>query len=234
MASRQQIRNRARILINQPDGTGDFTNSELDGFANEGIVFLASRVRHPRDRIEIQVELDTPVYTFPKDMMMVYNAYFGNENISGDKKPLRVLTEEQIKEIRPTWLDNTSSSQGRPDTLVVIDKKSCVLNPRPNADESATGKKLEIVYVYYPTPLNAEGDEPDLPFVYHDLISQYAASKCYMSKLNNPVLGQAILREVLDKAKEVEFAVTTEISPLHFAWGNDDDMSDVGGEIILP
>ena len=218
MASLQQIRNQTRILINQPSG-GDFTDSELNGFINEGVRFLATVINWPRDRVETQAEENTGAITLPKDTIMLLLAYFGNENESGDKLPLFILSEEQLAELEPNWTDNTTSSQGRPRYMVMIDKRTVVVYPRPNASESAVGKKIEIVYSYYPSTMTADGNEPDIPLVYHDFAGQYAASKCYMSKLNNPVLGQGILKEIIEKAQMVKPVITKEINQQGFVWG---------------
>lgn len=229
----QQIRAQVRLLINQADNTGDFSNSELNGFINEGVRFLASLVKWPRDRVEVQVEVDTPAYTLPTDTILILNAYFGSTAIADDVRPLRILTEEKLKELRPNWMDNTPSSQGRPDTLILLDRKTAVINPRPNAAESVSGKKLEVVYVFYPPTLTAEGDTPELPIIYHDLASQYATHKCYMSRLNDPVMGQSILKELLEKAKVLEPVVTKEYEPLQFSWGNDDNLGSYSDDFTL-
>lgn len=229
----QQIRAQVRLLINQADNIGDFSNSELNGFINEGVRFLASLVKWPRDRVEVQVEVDTPAYTLPVDTILILNAYFGSSAITDDIRPLRILTEEKLKELRPNWMDNTASSQGRPDTVILLDRKTVVINPRPNTAESASGKKLEIVYVFYPPTLTADGDTPELPIIYHDLASQYATHKCYMSKLNDPVIGQGILRELMDKAKILEPVVTKEYEPLQFSWGNDDNLGSYSDDFTL-
>ena len=228
-----QIRAQVRLLINQASGTGDFSDSEIDGWINEGCRFLATLVKWPRDRVEVQVEADTPAYTLPTDTILILNAYFGNSSTADDVKPLRILSEEKLKELRPNWMDNTSSSQGRPDTLILLDRKTVVLNPRPNAAESVTGKKLELVYVFYPPTLTADGDTPELPIIYHDLASQYATHKCYGSRLNDPALSQSILKEVIEKAKVLEPTITKEYEPLQFAWGSDDNLSAYGDDFHL-
>lgn len=227
MATLLQVRTQIRLLINQTDSaSSDFTDSELNGFVNEGVRLVAALVKWPRDRVEVTVQLDTPAYPLPSDTILLLDAYFGDVNTQDDKKPLRVLSESQLKEFRPNWLDETTNSQGRPDIICLIDRKTVIINPRP--DSSQAGKKLEIVYVYYPATLSADGDVPDLPIVYHDLIAQYGQHKCYMSKLNNPALGQSIFTDIISKSKILEPVVTKEFDVQGFTWGQ----SDIYGQDI--
>ena len=220
MATLAQIRQQVRLSINQADGTGDFSNSELNGFINEGNRFLAVLVNWPRDRVEVQVEQGTPGYTLPKDCISLLLSYFGKESESGDKLPLTILSEEQLSSIFPNWMATDSGSQGRPKYLTLIDKKTAAIYPSPDSDESVTGKKLEIVYSFYPATLTDDGQEPELPPLYHDFLSQYGTYKCYMGKLNNPQLGQAMLGEIIDKAKLTKSVVTKELNIRGFVWGN--------------
>ena len=221
MSTLQQIRTQTRLLIDQTDSANsDFSDSELNGFVNEGARLLAPLIKWPRDRVEVQVEAGKPAYTLPVDNILILDAYFGDVSKAGDKLPLRVLHESQMKAFRPGWLDATADSRGRPDILILIDRLTAVLNPTPNADESVSGKKLEIVYVFYPATLSADGDTPDLPIVYHDFLSQYGQYKCYMSKLNKPELGSSIFGQMIQKAKLLEPVVTKEFNEQSFTWGN--------------
>lgn len=221
MASLQQIRTRTRILIDQTDSSNsDFTDAEIDGFTNEGQRFLAVLTKYPRDRVEVQVQAGYPGYTLPADSILIYDAYFGDVNTSGDKLSLQVLHEEQMKQFRPNWLDQTTGSRGRPDTAVLIDRVTVVLSPTPSTTESVTGKMLELVYVFYPPTLSADGDTPIIPLIYHDFLSEYNQYKCYMSKLNKPDLGSQLFNQIIQKAKVLEPTVTKQINSQGFVWGN--------------
>ena len=221
MASLQQIRTQIRLLIDQTDSANsDFSDSELDGFTNEGQRFLAVLTKYPRDRVEVQAQEGYPGYTLPSDSILIFDVYFGNVNTAGDHLPIQVLNESQMKEFRPNWLDQTTGSRGRPDTAVLVDRTTVVISPTPNAAESATGKKLELVYVFYPSTLSANGDTPVIPIVFHDLLSQYGQYKCYMSKLNKPDLGTSIFNQIVEKAKILEPIVTKEFHSQGFVFGN--------------
>lgn len=220
MSNLGQIRSLTRIYISQVDtGNTDFSDDTLNGFINEGQRFLGALVKKPIDHVTVQAQEDYPAYTLPNDAILLNTAYFGNDSIGGDVRPLSIITEEALKEVSPNWLDSTASSQGRPMRIILLDRRTVLVNPRPNAAESLTGKKIFIGYVYQPSNLVNDSDTPDLPIVYHDLMSQYAQQMCLFSKLNNPVLGAAILQQVIEKAKKLEPLIIKESNSLGFSWG---------------
>lgn len=230
MSTLSQLRSLVRVNINQTDETNtDFSNIELNGFLNEGTRFLGALVKKPIDHAEVQVEQDKPAYTLPSDAIIMLTAYFGNVAQSGDNLPLRVIPEEALKEIAPSWMDETVGSQGRPAYAVLLDRRTVLVYPRPNATESATGKTLKIGYVYQPAAMSGDGEEPDIPIVYHDLIAQYALQMCYFSKLNKPDLGAGILKSVVDKAKKFESLIIKDSDSTGFFWGSAIDPEDEGG-----
>lgn len=237
MANRGQIVTLSRALISQEDTENtDFTDAQLQGYADEGIRFLATIVKWPRKETTTQAVEDTATYAFSSDFVLLLNAYFGSTSVSGDVKPLRIITEEELKQQRPNYLDATTNSQGRPDTLIIKDRSNCLISPRPNAAESITGKKLILHHVYSPAALASDSESPDLPVSYHDLIPMYIQHKCYLGKLNNPELATAIMKQIFDKAKLLESVVVKEMEQLRMFWNSDDmrdDDSDVPGGIYF-
>jgi len=220
MSTLSQIRGLIRTYISQSDTSNtDFTDSDLNGFANEGQRFLGALVKKPIDHVEIQVEQDVPAYTLPVDAILINTAYFGDANKTGDVLPLTVVTEEGLKEVVPNWLDETTKTQNRPTRIILLDMRTVLINPRPNAAESASGKLLMISYVFQPSNMTNDSDTPTLPVVYHDLIAKYGAHLCYMSKLNKPDLGAALLSQVIDLAKKLEPLIVKEVNSLGFSWG---------------
>lgn len=223
MATLAQIRSRLLNEISQVAGNTDFSDSELNGFINEGITFGATLLQWPYDIMDVQVELGIPIYTLPADTLMLREAYFGNRTTAGDVKPLKIYTEATLKELNPNWLDNTNSTRGRPARVCLLDKSSVLLDPRPDVDNSASGKRLYVSYVYYPAALAADGDLPVLPLGTHDFLSIYGAHKCYAGKLNNPQLSAAKLQEFLSKLKLLEPKVDRPVQQLAFHWGSEVD-----------
>ena len=137
MSTLSQVRKLARVKISQIDeGNTDFTNPELNGFINEGQRFLGVLVKKPTDHVDVAVELDTPAYSLPSDAILLATAYFGDVSASGDVRPLSILTEEALKEIAPSWLDESVSSQGRPQRIILLDRRTVLIHPRPNVAEA--------------------------------------------------------------------------------------------------
>ena len=235
MSNLGQIRNLTRVKISQTDETNtDFTNADLNGFINEGQRFLGAIVKKPIDHVEIQVQQDYPAYTLPNDAILLNTVYFGDTTISGDVKPLQILTEEALKEINPSWMDENTTSQARPLRIVLLDRTTVLINPRPNSAESVSGKKLRIGYVYQPANMANDSDNPDLPIVYHDLIAEYAHVQCLFSKLKQPDVATALLGTMIDKAKKLEPLIVKEANDFGFSWGGSiNPNEDSGSGAIL-
>lgn len=235
MANLGQIRALGRVKISQIDENNtDFTNDELNGFANEGQRFLGALVKKPIDHVEIQVQRAVPAYTLPTDAILLNTAYFGDVSSQGDVRPLSIITEEALKEVRPSWMDEHSSSQDRPSRIVLIDRTTVLINPTPNAAESASGKKLHIGYVYQPSNMANDSDSPDLPIVYHDLIADYIQYMAYLSKLNKPELATALFEQMSAKAKKLEPLIVKEATSFGFSWGGGiDPNNDSSGLLNL-
>ena len=235
MATLSQIRSLLRQKISQTDtGNTDFTDSELNGFINQSQRELGAHVKKPIAHFQVQVQQDYPAYTLPTNAILLATAYFGDLSIQGDVRPLMIMTEEALKEINPQWLDAHVSSQGRPYRIILLDRTTVVVNPRPDAAESQSGKKIHIGYVYQPVDLSADSDIPDIPLVYHDLLADYAYQFCLFSKLKDPVLGQAILANILAKAKNYAPLIEKESVSFGFAWGHSIDPNDDGSWNINP
>lgn len=229
MASLSQIRSLTRTYISQTDTTNtDFSDDTLNGFINEGVRFLGAIVKKPIDHVDVQVEVNTPAYTLPTDAVLLLTAYFGDASSRGDVIPLQIVTEEALRAVYPNWLDETSNTSGRPRYATLIDMSTVLITPKPNTAESATGKKLSLGYVYQPTVLANDSDTPQLPVVYHDLVSQYASQMCYFSKLNKPELGAAILNQVVEKAKKLEDLIVKDVQSFGFSWGYGIDPNEDG------
>ena len=235
MATLSQIRTIVRQFISQTDtGNTDFTDAELNAYINMGVRYLGALVKQPRRLTEIQVQEGYSAYTLPSDAVIIRTAYFGSVS-DGDAVPLEVLTEEGLKGVVPRWLSEASSDRGRPQRMILLDRTTVVVNPTPNAEESATGKKLRITYVYQPATLSGDGESPDLPIVYHDFISEYANHLCCMGKLKEAEKGIAILKIVDEKAKKFENLIVKDTEAgFGFSWGGSIDPRDDGLGWVRP
>lgn len=234
MATLQQLRSRFYNFINQIEANSDFTTSEVNQLIYEGTVFLSVLIKWPRDIMSIPVSQGFDVYTLPQDNLLLLDAFYGNVNITGDVKPLKLLPITGLKEKVPSWLDNTTQAQGEPVYLSLLDKQSVIIKPTPNADAVTNSRKLIIQYIYYPAALTIDSDIPDLPVVYHDQLPYYAAHLAYAGKLNNSAKSQELLTLVLNKVKELESPVTKEFDIRGFEFGSYDDPNEGGSMGIDP
>lgn len=237
MATLLDSRTLVRNNISQPTAsTSDFADSELNGFVDQGIRFLAPIVKKPIKRTSFQVAVDTANYavaTYASDLIIPTKAYFGDTTIPGDVKPMRIIPEEELAEMHPGWLDATSSSQDRP-RILVRDGANILIYPRPTTAESAVGKKVFLSYIYQPTALTVDGSTLDLPIVYHDLVASYATHLCYVGKLNNTEKGLAIKAQVVIDAKKLENLIIKESESPGFYWGNAIDPDDDSTGTLVP
>lgn len=222
MATQSDTRTLVRQAISQTDAsTSDFSDAELNGFIDQGVRHLGTLVKKPIKRTSFQVALDTATYaiaTYASDLVLATKAYFGDAGTAGDIRPIRIVPEEELAELSPSWLDTTSGSQGRP-AYLIRDGANLLIAPRPSAAESATGKKIYLSYVYQPAA-SSDAVALDLPIVYHDLVKDYAVHLCYMGKLNNKEHGLAIKNEVEKDAKKRETLIIKDSDSTGFFWGN--------------
>ena len=235
MATRAALRTTARDLIQQTDEANtDFTNSELNAYIDEGVKFLATIVKWPRDKIDVQAVDGTGAYTLPTDAILIWNCYFGDVSVSGDVVPLDVMSEAELAVINPSWLDEHANAKGTPKRIILLDRTTIFIEPRPDADSSVSGKKIILTYVYSPATLGNDTAEPDLPLTFHDLVPIFVKHKCYSGKLKDSVLANAAMREVIEKAKVLDPIVTREHELQSMYWGTREDLEgDLDGGIVF-
>lgn len=157
----------------------------------------------------------------PSDAILLIDAYFGDSSIANDLVPLEILTEEALKASNAVWLDKTTSSQGRPTRLILLDSQTVVVNPRPDLVSSASGKKLVLNYCFQPPDLSGDADVSLVPIIFHDLIAKFAVAQCYMSgKMNKPDVGLSLYNTLESRAKKIESLATREQLNNGFYWGS--------------
>ena len=221
MATLLQIRTKVRTDISQADATiSDFSDTELNGFINEGMRYLGALVKRPNDHIDIQVVDNTEGYTLPTDALLLIDAYFGDNSISDDVLPLQILTEEALRAVNPRWLDKTTNTKGRPLRIILLDSQTVLIDPRPDTTYSSSGRKLILNYCYQPVALSSDSDIPSIPIVFHDLIAKYAQYSCYVGKLNKPELALPLFDSLNSMAKRLENLGTKEQLNTGFYWGS--------------
>lgn len=228
MATQSDTRTLVRQAISQSDpSTSDFSDAEINGFIDQGVRFMGALVKKPIKRTSFQVATGIASYalaTYAPDLIIPTKAYFGDINTTGDVRPIRILPEEELAEISPSWLDATAFGFDRPNYLI-RDGANLVLAPAPSAAQAVTGKKAYISYVYQPAA-SSDAVALDLPIVYHDLVKDYAVHLCYLGKLNNIQQAIAIKGKIEKDAKRLEGLIVKESESPGFYWGSSVDPED--------
>lgn len=204
-------------------------SSVIDGFLNEGCEFAAVFIEYPRNLVTVTTQNNVGSYANPVDNLVLRTAYFGDTSLPGDVRPLKVIAEETLKTIYPSWLDQSvNGTASRPEFLIQLDRLTVHIFPRPNV----SGKSLILNYNYNPSPMVNDSDIPDLPIPYHDLITLYALHLAYYS-LQKPELSVQFYKDFMEKVQKLKSAVTKETKEgLSFQWGYSDDVDDWDGRVI--
>ena len=234
-----QLRQTVYTLLNEDNPSVVTTNpnthfrdpSIINGFLNEGCEFSAVFIEYPRDLVSVTTTSNVGSYANPVDNLLLRTAYFGDTTIPGDVKPIKIVSEETLKEYYPSWLDqSTAGTASRPTYLIQLDRNTVHIFPRPNV----SGKSLILNYNYNPTPMVNDSDIPDLPIAYHDLIPLYALHLAYYA-LQNRELSAQFYKDFMEKVTRLKSAVTKESKEnLSFQWGTDIDVGNGWGGGIIP
>lgn len=234
MATRQQIRERVRILFGQEtdSNTSRYSDTQLNGLIDQAIGQIATFIEYPRDLVEVTSEQDKGAYTLPSDTVKVLTVDFGNRSSAGDCEPIKYLNLETLRGLYPDWLDNTSSSQGRPKYWTLLDRNTILVHPRPNSSEA--GKKIIMSYVYLPASLASDSSTPDLPPAAHMLVPFYVLYLAYtgLTDIERATTALALFDKELDRIKPMLEKEAEE--GFKFTWGATEDIEDSGTWEIIP
>lgn len=226
MSTLQQIRDQTRILINETSDNSHISDSDLNTLINMGVRYAGTVLEWPRDIVSVQVQEGIGRYLVLSDTQYIRTAYFGDKTVGGDLQPLIIVTEETLKELKGNWLEESASNRGVPRRLVVLDKNSIYLDPPPNADESVSGKKVHLGYVFIPAQLTSDSQSPDLPLPSHDLIPFYAAHLFYLRR-EDPAFSNTMLANFNQKFEQIKPVVRRETEKtMEWQWGFDEGVND--------
>ena len=243
MATLADIRTASRKEIGE-QGTGSdstrFTGETgLDDKINVAVRYIGTLIQFPREVVEISGSGLTngaiSLSTLTRKNLITRKAYWGDKTVKGNLFELDIVTEEVVASVYPNWLETHSDFQGKPRFLIVKEivgsDVTLQVIPPPNSTYTASGQKLILSQNYYPETLDDSADVPQLPLVYHDLISIYVAHLCYGSgQMNNPQMSDFKLKEFNQKLGLTRPAVTKEAESLQFRWtGNENIYEDFGG-----
>ena len=226
MATLSAIRAQLRALINEPDpNNSHFSDSDFNEYINEAQTFLAAYIEYPRTIVSTQVTAGTANYSLPSDSISIITVYFGDLAIANDIRVLRVLNEESLKTIYPSWLSTDSTSRGRPRFAFLKERTILTLIPTPDADNAVTGKKYHLNYIQTPAALSSDSDTPELPLPYHDLLQFYAAHLAYLN-LQVQEMADKMMASFSEKIKALQAEVNKESKEaLSWQWTYNEDVS---------
>lgn len=232
--TRQQIRTQVRADLDQIDSANSkLLDSELNEYIDQAVNYSAIQIEYPRDQIQVQVESNVRAYTLPSDAVLIRLAYFGDVNTKNDIVPLQIISEETLRELYPSWLDETTTNNNRPLYLIVLDRNTVAIHPKPNTVHGAAGKNLILEYIYSPASLSSDSSIPDLPVPFHSLLHFYAAHLAYV-RLNNSDMSIKLFQVYQAKIKELKTAVTKETTEgLFFQFGYDLGLDNDGPSLTL-
>ena len=216
MQTLQQIRADSELLFREKTGGRRFSPEQWNGFINKGQEYLATVIEYPVDMVAVTSELNVGAYNLPSDNMIIRKAFFGTTTTKDDINKLNIVNMEVLTTLFPNWLDATIGNAGQPRYMIVLDKKTVYIHPRP--DSTYVGKDLILHYVYSPSAMVAEGDTPDIPVPYHTLLKFYACFLAYEGS-ENPEMAKEMKEQLDSHRKEIESVVTREVDePMRFKW----------------
>ena len=175
------IRDDVRQIIGQTDSSNsNFTPSQLNIWINEAY-------RDASIRLEVATTTET-TYTTGTTVTLGTGTvsvdtvkFLTNDGTTTSWKALQVIDISDLTRIDPNWENATT---GIPDYAVKFGPFSMRLYPPPNTSNDAQANGLKTYGLTLPTELSADVDETVWPHHLDDLLSHYAAYRCF-SRLNN-------------------------------------------------
>ena len=233
MATRADIRAQVYVLVNETSGNSHLTDADINSLIDQTMNLIAPIIQQPRKKSSgTQVTAGMGDITLPTDNLLILDAYYGDISIQGDIKPLKVYTEQTLKELQPSWMDEHVDSRSTPDTFLQTTPLLGSLFPRANTAAAATGKKVYFNYVYQPAALASDSESPPFTIAYHDIMKFYVCFLAYLGRLENKEAATLMYDKFIDHHKAIQgFANKETRETLGFSWGrsiNADDESDIG------
>lgn len=229
------VRSQVLSLLRETTGDTNFTPDQLNAFINQAQKLMVPIIGKPRKDYSVQVSAGDMDYDVPSDFVRMNMAYFGDPALANDIVPLQFVTEETLRSMFPSWRSTHVNNRGVPAYIFMMDDDTMGIYPPPNADQSATGKKLLISYLYYPADLSSDSESFVLPLPYQDILKYYAAHLCYLN-LSNEAMAATMLKEFAEHHKQIQQNSTIESKEaLGWEWAYDDGVNadSSGGTAFL-
>lgn len=221
MATRSTIKAQLYRILNETSSDTHISDDDANDFIDQSVERIATDISYPRKYDSgTSVVAGTAAYALPSDFLNLISAFYGDKTTLNDLTILKVMKEEQLKYLVPSYLQTHSSSYGRPDKLILRDKATMLVNPTPSAEEVTASRKIWLYYVYKPAALASDSAEPsEIPSSYHNCIQFYAAHLSYL-KLENPNMSAAMMNKFLEEVKAKSMLIESESKEgLRFQWG---------------
>lgn len=163
-----ELRTLCLSWLDDPSG-GYFTTAQLNVFLNNAqrqvqkILIQSFESRYVAG-VETQTVANQAFYQAPSDFMKV-------NRFSIITAGTNEANEEYIdlQYITPNQENRVLVKSGTPEFYTILNDKF-KLFPTPDT----TGKTLRLYYTYRVTDMSADGDEPDVPEEYHEMVALYA------------------------------------------------------------
>jgi len=177
-----QIRTASRERADE-ESDGFISNSELDNYINQGVRYIfAQMVQRFEDYFIIPGttvnggEFDTvsnqQLYSLPADMHKLVKVEMRDSNSDDDRDYYRIKKANIANQDFSSR--NTGSRYGFSSYQYYIAGSKVGMRPIPSGSSST----VRLWYIPFVATLVEDTDVPEIPLIYHDLISDYAAVKC--------------------------------------------------------
>jgi hypothetical protein len=198
------IRSDARSLLGQPDSTNsNFTNAELDIWANEGIRDICieletGTITERKYTTANSVTLNTATVSIDTIKFLV------NDGTSTSWKVLKPIDIADLALRDPDWENATA---GTPDYAVKFGQFDMTLHPPLDTNNISQAEGLKTYGLELPSTLSDDTDET--PFAHHidDLVAHYVAYRGF-AKINEQGRSTDEFRQYRGRLKQYKKTAT--------------------------
>ena len=170
-----ELQNSARNVL-RSYGQIRFSDAELKSEINIGYKEFVRMSHILWKQATLDIVADTATYDVPSDLAFLYR-------MEWDGKKIEPITVEQMDRLHGNdW--RTATSSGVQNALMDHESPG-KLRVYPILSDDDYDGELSIDYVYMPTDMTVDGDEPDFSAVYHLALVHYAVSVLQMKEVQS-------------------------------------------------
>ena len=197
-----QIITDARQIINQTDSANSqFSDGQIRIWVNDAYRKIVIALRHlPITDNDYTVSSQT--ISLNSNTITVDQAKLKNPDNSNKYESLEIINLDQLLQMDPDYENATTNF---PKYLCRVDVTSVVLYPPPKSSVTALTTPLRTYGLELPSELTSSTDTPNLPENLHDILSHWAAHRCFTVLNDEPRSTQqlTLFRGALKDHREV-------------------------------